>query len=111
VKPDRREPVERNVPRASALPPYERGAKTHPLLAAVVGMIVTPLFGCVCFLGAFLIFDWAGGSFGGLGAVGREPDGWALPAWLALTATLLTVDVWVIRRAYRGRASARGGGT
>lgn len=73
----------------------------------VFGVVVTAVFAWLDFLAAFFIFDWAGGSFGGLGSVGRSPATWAFPAWIVLTIALIAIDAYAIRRVYRWSVAAR----
>jgi H+/Cl- antiporter ClcA len=77
--------------------------------AVIVGVIVTAIFGWLDVLAGFVVFDWAGGNFGGYGAAGHDPALWWLPAWIAITVVFIGLDVFVIRAArHSSRARADG---
>jgi uncharacterized membrane protein len=66
-----------------------------------VAVVITALFAWIAFFAAFVVFDWAGGSFGGYGESGNSPAGWAVPAWVLVTLLLVVLDVFLVRAVYR----------
>jgi hypothetical protein len=76
-----------------------RGAtQSHAHMRAIlVGIVVTVTFVWLDFLAGFFLFEWAGGSYGGMGAVGKKGAAWWIPAWIAITIGFLALDVFLIR--------------